>query len=87
MNGQKDRVRYVFLQGAQALTPELHKWTEFPLEVVTFKLDPSEYVQYRGAHQYTTNELSRLEWGKGDEFTIDFGTQRIECFSFHLAVK
>jgi len=80
-------VRQGFLDVAEALTPEIHKWTELPLEVVTFEPDASAYFQCRGVRQYTIDELSRLEWGKGDEFILDFGTHRAGYFAFHLAAQ
>jgi alpha-L-rhamnosidase len=54
---------------------------------VAFKLDPSASFQCRAVHQNTIDELSRLEWGKGDEFILDFGTHRAGYFTFHLATQ
>jgi alpha-L-rhamnosidase len=78
-------IRQDFLDTAEALTPEIHSWIEHPLEVVSFKPDPTEYFQCRLVHQYTVSELSKVAWGKGDEFVLDFGTHRVGYFAFHLA--
>jgi alpha-L-rhamnosidase len=80
-------VRQGFLDAAEALIPEIHSWTEHPLEVVVFKPDPSVYFQCRAVHQYTISELSKLAWGRGDEFILDFGTHRVGYLNFHLAVE
>lgn len=76
-----------FLAAAEALTPEIHSWTEHPLEVVTFKPDPSAYFQFRAVHQHAIPKLSKLAWGKGDEFILDFGAHRAGYLSFHLGTE
>lgn len=76
-----------FLIMAEALTPTIHEWTERPLESVVFQPDPSTYFQWKAEHQYTIEELSNLAWGKGDEFTLDFGSHRVGYLSFHCGIQ
>jgi alpha-L-rhamnosidase len=80
-------VRSNFLHVAEALTPTLHEWTERPLGTVTFKLDSTAFFQCRAVPQHTVEELSKLAWGKGDEFTLDFGSHRVGYFSFHCGIQ
>lgn len=76
-----------FLDVAEALNPKLCQWSEQPLGVVAFEDEPSEYFKCRPVQKYTVEELSLKNWGKGDEFTVDFGTHRVGYLSFHLAAE
>jgi alpha-L-rhamnosidase len=80
-------VRSNFLHVAGALTPSLHEWTERPLGTVTFKPDSTAFFQCRAVPQHTVVELSERSWGKGDEFTLDFGSHRVGYFSFHCGIQ
>jgi alpha-L-rhamnosidase len=76
-----------FVDVAEALTPQLHEWIEHPLEVVSFEPDPSSYFGCRTHHKHTLEELRSLQWGRGDEFILDFGSHRAGYFSFHLSAE
>lgn len=76
-----------FLDVAEALNPRLCEWTERPLGVVSFQHDISEYFGCRPIQTYTIDELSSKQWGRGDEFILDFGKHRVGYLSFHLAAK
>jgi Glycosyl hydrolase family 78 alpha-rhamnosidase N-terminal domain len=87
-NGEsQDSVRQGFRNAVEALKPELHTWTEYPLEVVSFTPDSSAYFKCRPTHLYTIDELSTMEWGKDGEFILDFGSHRAGYLSFHLAAR
>lgn len=76
-----------FVEVAESLTPRLNEWIEHPLEVITFEPDPSTYFGCRARHKHTINELASLQWGRGDEFVLDFGSHRAGYFSFHLSAE
>jgi alpha-L-rhamnosidase len=76
-----------FALKAESCLKELQEWTEYPQEVVSFTPDNRSWFGHRQIQRYTMDELSSLQWGKGDEFILDFGTHRVGYLRFRLEVE
>lgn len=76
-----------FASRAESCFKELHEWTEYPREVVSFTPDKNTWFGHRSIPRYTIDELSSLQWGKGDEFILDFGTHRVGFLKFRLEAE
>ncbi|KAK2760023.1 hypothetical protein FQN54_002759 [Arachnomyces sp. PD_36] len=83
----KTCLNQAFASKADGCLKELHEWTEYPTEVVSFTPDKDSWFGHRQTPRYTIDELTSLQWGKGDEFIIDFGTHRVGYLKFRLEAE
>lgn len=73
-----------FAEKGESLRPVLHTWHVKPEGTVTFAPDESAYFGLKRESQFTIPELEGKVWGKGDEFTLDFGDHLVGHLEFQL---
>ncbi|KAK3112351.1 hypothetical protein LTR53_011482, partial [Teratosphaeriaceae sp. CCFEE 6253] len=76
-----------FASKAEALKPILHEWVDRPLSLIRFLSDEREFFGYRAEHVAPAADLPSMQWGKADDFVLDFGTHRVGYLHFHLAAE
>jgi alpha-L-rhamnosidase len=82
----KTILNHEFARKAKDLTPILHEWIDRPLSVVEFEQCQTAFFKCKALPRYTINELASVSYGRGDHFTLDFGSHRVGYLSFHLGV-
>lgn len=76
-----------FAAKAESCFKEAHEWIEYPQEVVSFRPNQNFWFGHESIPRYTIDELASLQWGKGDEFILDFGTHRVGYLQFRLEAE
>jgi alpha-L-rhamnosidase len=79
-------LNHEFARKAEELKPVLQEWVETPSSVVEFKPDPKHFFGTKPVPSHTIEELSKLSYGKGDQFILDFKSHRVGYLSFQLGV-
>ncbi|KAF6832668.1 alpha-l-rhamnosidase [Colletotrichum plurivorum] len=74
-----------FEKVADALCPQLHRWTRTPQRVIKFDKDDSQYFGLRAVPaDFPIDQLASKTWGRGDDIILDFGVHMVGFLSLRL---
>ena len=77
-----------FAELAESLCPKLQRWDRLPQGLIRFEKDDSAYFGLSAANLATPlDQLPTLQWGKSDEFVLDFGIHLVGQLSFRLEAE
>ncbi|KAK4956667.1 hypothetical protein LTR10_006194 [Elasticomyces elasticus] len=76
-----------FAAKAESLKPTLHEWLDEPIDLVRFVPSKQEFFGYQALHLAAATDLPLMQWGKGDDFVLDFGTHRVGYLHFRLEAE
>ncbi|KAK4889407.1 hypothetical protein LTR27_011751 [Elasticomyces elasticus] len=76
-----------FAAKAESLKPTLHEWVDKPINLIRFVPSKQEFFGYQALHLAAATDLPSMQWGKGDDFVLDFGTHRVGYLHFRLEAE
>lgn len=74
-----------FAEEAARLLPALSTWSRHPQRAIKFEKDSSSYFGLKPVLTQHVRELETSLWGRGDEFTLDFGIHMVGHLRFQLS--